>query len=808
MSLLARTLLACSSTNCNNTLPDPTTAATATATTTTTTTTDSTTTATVHPILAMHLRQFLPTFLPSPSALTQFNYLRYVRHINHINHTDYKLRREQVYWPTSEPFSSEEEAYRKEHKDDLQRQCQLDDVVVPPYIYVGNWGDNRKDQTFYHLHRVILLREATWALASLILDQLESLTLPLSDIGRYRAVIERFGRLERLCFFQDEIYVSGGRYNYTPSSMRGDAAMQAMVQFVKEHVRLFPGRLKIVTSHTFTWATYICHYFPEGIQLQIYQALPPPSGQALLNKDNYLPTLAHVRTVDLGLVQDIVDWTSNGWLKKVVLAEPRFLQRCRRLRSISLSSLGEGSFDWAVKERRSLDGFDFVTVEGTVDAGDSDDHNDDEGLGLVGLSLKNGGSSLEFHPRQQNRGRLVPLESMYLTESSFDREIDDIAFAFSSTLRSLTVGRPIARNFVTPAGFHRPFLRVGRGWVDMRLRVLDIDAFKFHLMLDPFMFSQCPELVHINLSDSTSSYHCHEIPLSLPAQLNNLEILELRGLPALSFHPATLATTTKLRQLRLTLNHRIQRSFFIPPVEELLSFYGGNGAGPLWTWDWYLPCLTDLRLTNEFAYRFQFRMLQGCPSLQRLKLDMRSNSQTSGHDRILTFADFSSSESITTTTTNNNNNNNNNNTSPTPTRARKQKRPHIFAQSLQFLKLRGPWIIDDSIIPLLLHDIFPHIRDITLKDCSGFSASSIAHALRKRAKHIATVDFSKCPLVIPPSEEEQVRLGLYPYDDYVLSNDIAWHFKIHFKNNKRFFLLRDPDVMCDIRTSRRHLMFM
>ncbi|KAG0071420.1 hypothetical protein BGZ90_012260 [Linnemannia elongata] len=556
MSLLARTLLACSSTNCNNTLPDPTTAATATA----TTTTDTTTTSTVHPVLAMHLRQFLPTFFPSPSASTQFNYLRYVRHINHINHIDYKLRRKQVYWPTSEPFSSEEAAYRKEHKADLQRQCQLDDVVVPPYSFV-----------------VILLREATWALASLILDQLESLTLPLSDIGRYRAVIERFGRLERLCFFQDEVYVSGVRYNYTPSSMRGDAAMQAMVQFVKEHVRLFPGRLKTVTSHTFTWATYIRHYFPEGIQLQIYRALPPPSAQALINKDNYLPTLAHVRTVDLGLVQDIVDGaTSDKWLKKVVLAEPRFLQRCRRLRSISLNSLGEGSFDWAVKERRSLDGFGFVTVEGTVDAGDSDDHNNDEGLGLVGLSLKDGGSSLEFRPRQQNRGRLVPLESMNLMEPSFDREIDDIAFAFSSTLRSLTAGWPIARNFVTPAGFHRPFLRVGRGWVDMRLRFLKIDAFRFHLMLDPFI---------------------------------------------------------------------------------------------------------------------------------------------------------------------------------------------------------------------------------------GFSASSIAHALRKRAKHIATVDFSKCPLVIPPSEEEQVRLGLYPYDDYVLSNDIAWHFKIHF-NGERFFLLRDPDVMCDVRTSRRHLMFM
>lgn len=47
---------------------------------------------------------------------------------------------------------------------------------------------------------------------------------------------------------------------------------------------------------------------------------------------------------------------------------------------------------------------------------------------------------------------------------------------------------------------------------------------------------------------------------------------------------------------------------------------------PVWTWDLDLPKLTKLRLESEHAYRFQFRMLGGTPSLIELSINCRSSS--------------------------------------------------------------------------------------------------------------------------------------------------------------------------------------
>ncbi|KAG0339729.1 hypothetical protein BG000_001467 [Podila horticola] len=60
---------------------------------------------------------------------------------------------------------------------------------------------------------------------------------------------------------------------------------------------------------------------------------------------------------------------------------------------------------------------------------------------------------------------------------------------------------------------------------------------------------------------------------------------------------------------------------------------------PRWTWDWYLPHLKDLALTGEFALRFQFRMLQGCPSVESLSLNIMSTNEDQVV-RELTDADF------------------------------------------------------------------------------------------------------------------------------------------------------------------------
>ncbi|KAG0064541.1 hypothetical protein BGZ89_009042 [Linnemannia elongata] len=629
----------------------------------------------VHPFLAMRLRQFLRfSPLPTASASTQFDYLSHVRHISPVR---YDGRRVYHFWPESKSLSTEETAYIEEHQDEVEHQCQLDGVTVAPDFFDICL---HKKWVLCYLHGVSLLRETIWALAVPILDQLESLTIPLSDIRRYRAVVERLGRLERICILQDEIYQSGDTIDEGSRSRR-DESMQAMVMFVKAHAQCHPGRLKDVHCETNTWPFgYL--YFPDEIRLQVYRALPPPTKRKTIDTYNYLPVLAHPQTVDLGHVEQVYQ-ARNGfpWLEKAVREEP----------SLAVGNAPHGT-------RRP-------PVMGSIS---------------------------------------IPEESIF------------------------------------------PTCHIGRGWVDMQLKTLRVDSNGAQLMLDPFLFTQCPDLIEVGLSDGTRKYKCQEIPLSIPAQLGSLEKLNLQGLPALSFHPATFETTTKLKRLLLSVKAGSQMSFYIPPVEELTAFYdGSSGVGSLWTWDWHLPQLTELHLTGEFAYRFQFRMLRGCPALRELGLNMRNAPFTGKHTRILTIRDFSAEDNTTVTSTN---------TTSINADLKNQTPAHIVLQSLKQLLLAGTWIIDDSIIPLLLHEMCPTIRKIALQDCIGFSSTSIVNTLRKSSNPFLELSLSSPP----PSAEEQVQLGMYSFKDWVMDRKEARDFNIRFQS-EQFFLLRDPEVFSGVR---------
>ncbi|KAG0210524.1 hypothetical protein BGX33_004841 [Mortierella sp. NVP41] len=102
-------------------------------------------------------------------------------------------------------------------------------------------------QCFY---KIILYRETIWTLAAPVLDQLESLTIPLSDTHRYHGVIDSLGRLGPIQFILDELFDNGIELNEgqvdEPTQLRKAEAMRAMVQFVEDHARRFQGRLKTV----------------------------------------------------------------------------------------------------------------------------------------------------------------------------------------------------------------------------------------------------------------------------------------------------------------------------------------------------------------------------------------------------------------------------------------------------------------------------------------------------------------------------------------------------------------------------------
>jgi hypothetical protein len=130
-----------------------------------------------------------------------------------------------------------------------------------------------------------------------------------------------------------------------------------------------------------------------------------------------------------------------------------------------------------------------------------------------------------------------------------------------------------------------------------------------------------------------------------------LRNISLQGTPAISFNPDTFRHTPELFMLELGM-HVAQDVSFIPPPEEFEIISeegngdsGANGPGsppspmrPVWAWDWELPKLTILRLVGEFAYRFQFKMLNGTPNLVTFMVN--SNSSSPQHSRSLSLSDM------------------------------------------------------------------------------------------------------------------------------------------------------------------------
>ncbi|KAF8944346.1 hypothetical protein BGZ47_004352 [Haplosporangium gracile] len=103
---------------------------------------------------------------------------------------------------------------------------------------------------------LLLLREVTWMLAGPILEQLQTLVIPVSDITRYLGVLRRLGRLECVRFVLDEIYdcYSAEFARATEewgakTKERKNKAMGSLVGFVESHTQLFKGQVRIATCH-------------------------------------------------------------------------------------------------------------------------------------------------------------------------------------------------------------------------------------------------------------------------------------------------------------------------------------------------------------------------------------------------------------------------------------------------------------------------------------------------------------------------------------------------------------------------------
>ncbi|KAF9330618.1 hypothetical protein BGZ91_000082, partial [Linnemannia elongata] len=637
------------------------------------------------------------------------------------------------------------------NQDEFMNKCRR--IHVPSAVLVNK---DVLEKIFLWFLPKVICRKVIWTLASPILEQLESLVISVGIIGRYTEVVSRLKRLRRIRFYMDEVFdYDGEEEEYGPEDVRGsgtedqNVVMQALFQFVVEHIRLFKGCLRVVqfspsgqdNDNDFFEETSV----PWETQLAIFRLLPALERPTWLHSDNWMQFATKPLVTDLEHVEYIDNLTPVSLWFDMVRPHRQFLQGCRSLKQLRMASLGQGSFNWAAQEKRDME-----TRRGRIN--------------------KEAPSTLQGPRTADAEHGLVPLEVVKLfehTEPHTD-ELNDIAFAFSQTLVSIDFHSASLEIFDPSRSIH-----LGQGWITLpRLIRLALIGDAGRIVVDRALFTHCPNATHIEINDGTEEYHCQDIVPCLPAALPNLRNLCLRGWSALTFHPATLSSSTILTTLRLsTVRCGIADPIcFIPPIEELNRFYdmagyvditeeaeepvaagGGEQPNPMieitrphWSWDWHLPHLHSLHLTSEFAYRFEFKMLMGCPELKHLFLNMLTEEKQ--HPRVITRADLFTSSSSSSSNTDGNND---------------HQSTRIVAGKLSILRMAGLWIMDDAVLDEFLTFMFPCLRYFTENGWGGITARGVVRTIRPRVGGFTKLILS---LPQPSSEEEMEELGLYPKD--------------------------------------------
>ncbi|KAF9156093.1 hypothetical protein BG015_007270 [Linnemannia schmuckeri] len=636
----------------------------------------------------------------------------------------------------------------------------------------------------------ILLRETVWTLADPILEQLQSLTIPLSLIGRYLIVVARLESLKTADFLPDVVYSMTAKDIDEAARVRRAADWRGVVRFVQDHTRLFRGVLKTVTyGNINVWpSVYYYRHCDQEFYMEILKLLPP-ARITRLTDSTWNQYVAHPLETDLSGIDDIPRLhDGNSWLQGIQ-NDPLILQKCGFLKTLYLISPGQGSFRWAVREKRRAEGFDISTSNNNL-------YHHHKGQDTP---VQDG-----FRAFYWQQG-LVPLAEVTIREGAmrFTDEVDDIAIGFSRTLTRLeaTTAHPDNSPLLSLLPPHQLFF--GREWVGLPfLRELVLESFYGPLAIDSKLLSHSPNLVSVWISDRTVNYQYEDIvtwKLQQPAELSKMEHLFLTGLGALTFHPDTLHTTTNLVCLSIqTAPNMIhgRQKWYIPSIEEMDRFYnlqhktstradgdeetrgmlgrlaiGQQSLPRRWSWDWNLPHLSKLDLYGEFAYRFEFRMLQGCPALVHLWLDISTIEDDDTHQRILSSADlflpprldnhiFDSDSSLS---------------APPPLR----KRERIVARSVKYLCLPGQWIMDDVFLQAFLPGMFPNLSDLSgmQYDKNNFTIAGLFRVVKESMPAMTSINVQD----YDPSPEEAAVLGLNlvdgEVDDWDCRNPGIDHFE-------------------------------
>lgn len=138
------------------------------------------------------------------------------------------------------------------------------------------------------------------------MEQLQSLTIPLSLTQRYLGIVIRFESLETVEFLFDIVYSFINEDIGGAARARKATEWQFEVRFAQDHTRLFKGVLKVVTYGDFSvWlSTHYRSVCDHEVYMEILKPLPPARITSLTDStwDQYI---SHPLKSDLSRIDDI-----------------------------------------------------------------------------------------------------------------------------------------------------------------------------------------------------------------------------------------------------------------------------------------------------------------------------------------------------------------------------------------------------------------------------------------------------------------------------------------------------------------------
>ncbi|KAG0362101.1 hypothetical protein BG005_006596 [Podila minutissima] len=205
-----------------------------------------------------------------------------------------------------------------------------------------------------------MFRETSWVLCAPILEQLKSIVIPLSDVGRYLDNVHRFPSLTSVTIKMDDL---GDIADYAVQSLdlvdllkaqqwmeKRRQDLESAVQFVQRHTVIFRGTLKeVFVPLDGSWNSHVqaCPASYLTRMLDYVQSLIDPKE---LNDDNLSQFAAKIEATNVEHVQSICFLSLyDDWYQR--LQSTPFLHRCRSLRSLGIPTLGPDSFKWAARNQ-------------------------------------------------------------------------------------------------------------------------------------------------------------------------------------------------------------------------------------------------------------------------------------------------------------------------------------------------------------------------------------------------------------------------------------------------------------------------